>query len=79
MPLTIQNPEVERLAKDVAKQTGEGLEDAVATALRERLERLTPISERLSLAAKQLLADYENDEELTRFTALDREPFHVER
>ncbi len=79
MPLTIQNPEVERLAKDVAKQTGEGLEDAVATALRERLERLTPMSERLSLAAKQLLADYENDAELTSFTTLDGEPFHVER
>jgi hypothetical protein len=38
MPLTIQNPEAERLAKDVAKQTGEGLEDVVVTALRERLE-----------------------------------------
>jgi hypothetical protein len=58
MPLTVQNPEIERLAKDVAKQTGEGLEDAVVTALREKLERLTPISERLSLAAKQLLVDY---------------------
>jgi hypothetical protein len=67
------------LAKDVAKQTGEELEDAVVTALQERLERLTPMSERLSLAARQLLADYENDEELTSFTALDAEPFHVER
>jgi hypothetical protein len=79
MPLTIQNPEVERLARDVAKQTGEQLEDAVVTALRERLERLTPMSERLAIAAKYLLADYENDQELTSFTALDGEPFHEER
>jgi hypothetical protein len=43
MPLTIQNPEAERLAKDVAKQTGEGLEDAVATALRERLEQIAGV------------------------------------
>jgi antitoxin VapB len=79
MPLTIQNPEAERLAKDVAKQTGERLEDAVVNALRERLERLTPMSERLALAAKRLLADYENDQELTSFTALDGEPIHAER
>jgi hypothetical protein len=76
MPLTIQNPEVERLAKDVAKQTGEQLEEAVVTALRERLERLVPMSQRLSIAAKRLLADYENDKELTSFTVLDGEPFH---
>jgi hypothetical protein len=79
MPLTIENPEIERLAKDVAEQTGEQLEEAVAIALRERLERLTPMSQRLSLAARQLLADYENDKELTSFTALDGEPFHAKR
>jgi hypothetical protein len=70
MPLTIQNPEVERLAKDVAKQTGEGLEDAVATALREKLERLTPMSKRLSLAAKRLLSDCKSNEQLTVFATL---------
>jgi hypothetical protein len=69
MPLTIQDPEVE--------ETGEGLEDTVATALRERLEQPTPMSEQLALAAKHLLADYETDQELTSFTALDGESFHI--
>ena len=32
----------------------------------------------LAQAAAQLLADYENDEELTSFTALDGEPFHTQ-
>lgn len=32
----------------------------------------------LAQAAALLLADYENDEELTSFTALDGEPFHAQ-
>lgn len=41
MPLTIKNPEVERLARRVAAETGESLTDAVRQALRDRLERLS--------------------------------------
>jgi hypothetical protein len=33
----------------------------------------------MSEAAKQLVGDYENDSELTSFTALDGEPFHAPR
>jgi antitoxin VapB len=40
MPLNIKNPETDRLARELASQTGESLTAAVATALRERLERL---------------------------------------
>jgi hypothetical protein len=43
MPLTIQNPEAERLAKDVAKQTGEPLESTAITALQERLEQIAGV------------------------------------
>ena len=71
MSLTLQHPELERLAKRVAERTGEPLEQAVLSALQQRLERLTPLSERLRLAAESLKEDYEQDTELIAFTALD--------
>jgi len=40
MPLSIKNPETERLARLVAKQTGESLTQAIEQSLRERVERL---------------------------------------
>jgi antitoxin VapB len=39
MALTIEHPAVEELARELAKRTGESVDDAVATAIRERLER----------------------------------------
>lgn len=39
MALSIKNPEAERLAKELAKRTGESVTQAVVTALRERLQR----------------------------------------
>jgi antitoxin VapB len=38
--LSLKDPEVDRLAREVAARTGETLTAAVATALRERLARL---------------------------------------
>jgi antitoxin VapB len=35
--LTIENAEADRLARELAAETGESLEDAVVNALRERL------------------------------------------
>ena len=40
MPLSIKNPETERLARLVAKETGESLTQAIEQSLRERVERL---------------------------------------
>lgn len=40
MPLTIVNPETDRLARELAQRTGESLTEAVTVALRERLERV---------------------------------------
>jgi antitoxin VapB len=40
MPLSIKDPDTDRLARELAKATGESLTTAVATALRERLERV---------------------------------------
>ena len=40
MPLSIKNEATERLARQVAREAGESLTEAIQTALRERLERL---------------------------------------
>jgi antitoxin VapB len=40
MALSIKNGETERLARQVAKETGESLTKAIASSLRERLQRL---------------------------------------
>ena len=40
MALSIKNHETERLARQVASETGESLTEAIQTALRERWERL---------------------------------------
>ncbi|HEY4000582.1 MAG TPA: type II toxin-antitoxin system VapB family antitoxin [Candidatus Xenobia bacterium] len=40
MALSIKNPKAERLAAEVARETGETMTEAVIVALEERLERL---------------------------------------
>ena len=40
MPLSIKNDATERLARQVASETGESLTEAIQTALEERGERL---------------------------------------
>lgn len=40
MPLSIKNPEIERLARAIARESGESLTDAIRTALQERFQRL---------------------------------------
>ncbi len=40
MALNIKDPDADRLARDLARATGESLTTAVAVALRERLERV---------------------------------------
>ena len=52
MPLSIKAPEADRLARQLAKITGESLTDAVIVAMRERLVR-----EEHRQASKQQLID----------------------
>ena len=40
MGMNIKNPQVERLAKELAAETGETMTSAIQIALEERLERL---------------------------------------
>jgi antitoxin VapB len=39
MSMNIKNPETERLARELAKRTGESLTVAITVALKERLDR----------------------------------------
>ena len=52
MALSLKDPRTDRLAREVARLTGESLTDAVRTALSERLAR-----ERLKRARPASLAD----------------------
>ena len=40
MPLSIKDPEADRLAREVSKATGETLTAAIVQSLRERLQRV---------------------------------------
>jgi antitoxin VapB len=40
MALSIKNPDAERLAREIAKETGETLTEAIQRSLQERLQRL---------------------------------------
>ncbi len=51
MPLSIKDPQTDRLARELAGATGETLTIAVATALRERLERVRGLPGGQDLAA----------------------------
>jgi antitoxin VapB len=54
MALSIKNPEADRLARELAELTGEGLTEAVINALKERLRRergrVDPVALREELA-----------------------------
>jgi len=53
MPLSIKDPEADRLARAVAQRTGETLTQAVVNALRERLAR----EQRKDQAVESLVED----------------------
>lgn len=74
MALNIKDEETDRLARELAEATGETITGAVATALRERLERLRARSGRRSLGD-------ELEEIVERFATLpvldDRSPEEI--
>jgi antitoxin VapB len=52
MALSIRNPDVARLAREVARETGENMTEAILCALEERLERLSTRPPAPSLAER---------------------------
>ncbi len=57
MPLSITSAEAEDLARRLARMTGESVTDAITTAVRERIDRLTADDEQAVHArAERLLA-----------------------
>jgi antitoxin VapB len=63
MALSLKHPEADRLARELADSTGEGITEAVITALRERLARLKkrrrsgrPLSEELRAIGERVAA-----------------------
>lgn len=56
MALSLKDPEADRLAREVARRTGETLTGAIVTALRERLARLRtrPSPKRVSEALREI-------------------------
>lgn len=63
MALSLKHPEADRLAREVANATGEGITEAVINALRERLARLKrrrrsvrPLSEELRAIGERVAA-----------------------
>lgn len=61
MALNIKNPEVNRLAREVADRTGETITEAVEVALSERLARL-----RQAHGVEQLLQEVERVQAFVR-------------
>ncbi len=63
MALSIKHPEADRLARELAKSTGEGITEAIINALRERLARHKrrrrhgrPLSEELRAIGERVAA-----------------------
>ncbi len=63
MALSIKHPEADRLARELAESTGEGITEAVIKALRERLARQKkrrhrgrPLSEELRAIGERVAA-----------------------
>ena len=62
---------------EIARRERRSLSDVVTQMLQEQLDELKKTM--MEVAAQELLADYQQDTELTAFSALDHEDFHALR
>ena len=69
MALSIKDPETDRLARELARATGESLTEAIRAALRERLER-----ERRRRRGDAASGIRRIQERIARLPVLDRRP-----
>jgi hypothetical protein len=70
------DPEQHEALREIARLEKRSLSDLVREMLDKQLE--VRKKSNLALAAKALLADYQDDPELTAFKALDAEDFHAQ-
>lgn len=68
-------PEQHKALVEIAHREKRSLSEVVRGMLQKQLEERKKLD--LELAAKALLADYQNDPELTVFSTLDAEDFHA--
>lgn len=68
-------PEQHKALAEIARREQRSLSDLVREMLQQQLEERK--MQDLAAAAKALLADYQEDPELTAFSALDAEDFHA--
>ena len=68
-------PEQHEILKEMAQNEKRSVSEIVREMLSHQIKEHH--RQRLSLAARELLADYQVDQDLTAFTALDGEDFHA--
>lgn len=68
-------PEQHEILKEMARREKRSISEIVREMLDKQIKEQQ--RRRLFLAARELLADYQVDPELTAFTALDGEDFHA--
>ncbi len=68
-------PEQHKALAEIARRERRSISDLIREMLQKQLEERK--KKHLEMAAKALLEDYQNDPELTAFTALDAEDFHA--
>ncbi len=68
-------PEQHQALVEIARRENRSLSDVVRGMVKKQLEERQRLD--LALAAEALLADYQDDSELTAFTDLDAEDFHA--
>jgi predicted CopG family antitoxin len=71
------DPEQHRLLSEIAKKEKRSFSDIMRELIDQHLKEHR--QQILQAAAQLLQADYQQDDELTVFTALDGEDFHAER
>jgi predicted CopG family antitoxin len=68
-------PEQHDALTEIARREKRSVSDVVREMLRQQLAERK--RQQLEIAAKELLADYQFDQELTAFSVLDSENFHA--
>ena len=69
------DPEQHQALAEIARREKRSVSDVVREMLRKQIEEQKQLE--LAQAAQTLLEDYQNDPDITAFSALDSEDFHA--